>query len=209
MSPWGPALCTGPGQGHPGGARRLAPPSQPSPHSRSRPLQALHWELPVPVPRARPMCAVRSVPVFCPDCMSHVPVPFPVSHILHSCPRSPGLALGQGSDLLPGPPDQRPVGVGFSHVPLIFGLLSHCPSLGTGPRPPLWDSCRTALVHPFEAGRAGQWGQSHPRASEAGPPFQVRRASRGPAHRRPGTDQREDRRPGSEPGPHLLAPPPT
>ena len=35
----------------------------------------------------------------------HVPDASPASRILHSCPRSPGLTPGQGSDLLPGPPD--------------------------------------------------------------------------------------------------------
>lgn len=87
--------------------------------------------------------------------MPHVPLPFPVSHILNSCPRSPGLAPGQGSDLLPGPPNKAHGGRVVPRAPHPWPL-SHCPIPGISLRPPLQDSCWTARRHPFEARRAGQ-----------------------------------------------------
>lgn len=84
------------------------------------------------------------VPTTCPLFLSPLLCPT-------SCIPVPVLATGQGSDLLPGPPDTRPTGGGLSHVPLILGLL------GSSLSPPSGTAAgRLARAHPFEARRAGR-----------------------------------------------------
>lgn len=114
--------------------------------------------------------------------MSYVPVPFPVSYILHSCPRSPGLAPRQGSDPLPGPPNPRSTGLWWPHVPSSSAPVTW-PGLWTSASaaPPPRDSCRRLSATPLKPGGLGcgawGWGGSgHTRGCQRlGRPFRLTR----------------------------------
>ena len=143
----------------------------------SQPLRAFPVPLAPPCSRSRPLAAPRratSQEAGSPESqveslLSRVSLSCAPTHVPSPCPLSPALLLrlspdlapGQGSDLLPGPPNPRPcTGLGWS-------ASAYSPPLVAPPSP--WNQSQASplgqlhktLGHPFEARRAGPqgWGR--------------------------------------------------